>query len=30
MQQKWREIRCKVGSLESGGYAGWRLEGRIP
>ena len=29
MQQKWREFRCTIGSLVSGGYGGGRLECRI-
>ena len=30
MQQKWREMRCRVGSLVSGGYGGGWLECLIP
>ena len=28
MKQQWCEMRCRVGSLESGGYGGGRLECR--
>ena len=28
MQQKRSEMRCRIGSLESGGYGGGRLEWR--
>ena len=29
MQQKWCEMRCRVGLLESDGYGGGGLECRI-